>query len=146
MSALAEPASQQLSGPALQEVIYLARSGSVPFRRLAAMRSAGTNFPQSIATLGQLLFDPIPAIARTALFALVEAGKSEAIPVIGRALNGLLQDELPSDELLASMVILLGHLGAQPDEMLTDEASQGVHRSKAALPLTWASIRYLSRD
>lgn len=146
MSALAEPTSVVLNWTALQEVIYLARSGSVPFRRLAAMRLAGSNSGQSIATLGQLLFDPTPAIARTALFSLVEAAGVEPVPLIGRAFSGLMQDEDPSDELLASMILLVKQLGIQPDEMSTDEASQTVRMSKGVLPLTWAAMRDASRD
>ncbi len=142
---LSEPATEALGGQDLQEVIYLARSGAPPFRRLAAMRLAGSRSPQSVATLGQLLFDPVPAIARTALFALVELVWDDAAVQIGRALNGLAQDDHPPDLLMASMMLTLAEFGASPVPALTEEARQRIEQLQTALPLTWRVLTTLSR-
>jgi hypothetical protein len=67
---LEEPPAEELSGTALQEVVYLARAGRRPIRVLAARRLAGAASAQATATLGQLLWDPYAPLADTALWAL----------------------------------------------------------------------------
>jgi hypothetical protein len=59
-----------LAGVTLQEMVYLARTGTPPLRLLAARRMAGTDEPASISALSQLLFDTDTPTAETALWAL----------------------------------------------------------------------------
>ncbi len=70
--ALLEGPETALTGAALQEVVYLARSGARPFRQLAARRLSGSRAGQGYSTLCQLLYDRDYAVAITAAGSILD--------------------------------------------------------------------------
>lgn len=72
------PAPQSsLAGVTLQEMVYLARTGTSPLRLLAARRLAGTDESTSISALSQLLYDTDAPTAETALWSLRQMSGAE---------------------------------------------------------------------
>jgi hypothetical protein len=80
--ALQGPPEEPLFGMALQEMIYLARAGSPPLRTLAARRLAGSDHPQAVSTLTQLLYDSEEAVSEMALNALAKFPPERCAPIL----------------------------------------------------------------
>jgi hypothetical protein len=86
VDALLQQSGEPLSGMALQEMLYLARAGTPPLRLLAARRLAGSEGPQVVSTLGQLLYDADYRVRQTAIWSLEEIGP----PGLARTLRSAL--------------------------------------------------------
>lgn len=116
---LTEPADAPLEGPALQEMIYLARAGQAPFRALAARRLSGASSDQAVATLAQLLYEYEARIATMALHSLQRISPD--------FLHGLLRSAIsaqPGSPALASLLLALGENADDSTfEFLADFAS-----------------------
>ena len=70
------------SGQALEELLYLARSGSPRFRQLAARRLAGVADNRATSVLRQLLYERDSAISDTALHALAQLPATDFLPML----------------------------------------------------------------
>lgn len=93
-SVLLEEVAEALTGTALQEILYLARAASRPLKVLAARRLAGGRGPQVAATLGQLLWEPYPPLADTALWALERSHPEAASRIALGTARGMTEEDL----------------------------------------------------
>jgi hypothetical protein len=100
------------SGKILQEMIYIARSGSSLFKLLAAMRLAQSDRMQSAATLRQLIYDPDSLVALAAMRSYMTVRPNDWQATFFRAL-----EDLPVDISSAnadSIAGLILHLSEHP--------------------------------
>lgn len=112
-TALLEPPDAPLRPTAFQEVLYLARAGIRPLRQLAARRLAGSDSPQAVATLTQLLYDPDGPTSETALWALQRIAPEEGRRLFADAFRHAPRDRRNTDQPLQRA--LLFAVAATPD-------------------------------
>ena len=118
--------SWTLRGATLHEVVYLARAGARPFRQLAARRLAGSDAPIAVSTLRELLYDRDPAVAETALWALLRAGAEEACRWLPRAFEALAPSRRPGMALLRRALLVGAVLRDVPEgEAMLEAARTG---------------------
>jgi len=113
-AALQEPPDAPLRPTDLQEVIYLARAGIRPLRQLAARRLAGSDHPQAIATLTQLLYDPDGPVSETALWALQHAAPEQCRRLFEDAFRHAPRDRRNTDQALQRALLFV--VTGTPDE------------------------------
>jgi hypothetical protein len=112
---LLQPLDERLSGMAHQEMLYLARAGTPPLRLLAARRLAGSEGPQVVSTLGQLLYDADYRVQQAAVWALEEINP----PGLVRILRSALYSEEPATSELAGLHLTA--LGTADAEQVLEE-------------------------
>lgn len=113
-TALLEPPEEPLSGMALQEMIYLARAGSPPFRTLAARRLAGSDHPQALSTLTQLLYDPEEMTREMALYTLAVHPSQRGVSMLRGVYRSLAEAVEPDESRLRRAITCLP--GVIPEE------------------------------
>jgi hypothetical protein len=117
--ALLEPPEEPLTGIALQEMIYLARAGSPPLRLLAARRLTGSDHPQAVSTLTQLLYDSEETVSEMALHILAGTPSHRGIPVLRGVYRSLAESGEPGDmRLRRAIASLPGVIPAEERESL----------------------------
>lgn len=106
-SALLEPPEKPLTGMALQEMIYLARAGSPPFRTLAARRLTGSDHPQALSTLTQLLYDSEEMTHEMALYTLAMHPSQRGASILRGVYRSLAEAVEPKESRLRHVIACL---------------------------------------
>lgn len=120
-----------LSGTQINELIYLARSASPPFRQLAAESLATAGQAQAVSTLRQLIYDKVTSVALAAATAFKMSMPESWPSTFVRAISDMSEEpsEFP-EEVVAGLLL---HL-VQRDEWVELDSEEILHSLPAAWP------------